>query len=107
MKCFDDSIGRGDCRLCDVFVLEVNGVRKAVGAGHFYKDAMCPVVFRRGTDVPAVSGVFAPGATATGFYVELYGTPDWCQWHPVIVKWSVVIGVCRDLGGNIVIVQEI
>ena len=107
MKCFDDSIGRGDRRLCDVFVLEVNGVRKAVGASRFYKYAMCPVVFRRGTDVPAVSGVFAPGATATVFDVELYGTPDWRQWHPVRVKWSMVIGVCRDLGGNIGIAQEV
>ena len=78
-----------------------------MGAGGFDKDAMCPVVFRRGTDVPAISGVFAPGALAAWFYVELHCATNWCQWHPVIVKWSVVIGVCRDLGGNIGIAQEV
>ena len=65
-----------------------------MGACGFYKDAMCPVVFRRGTDVPAISGVFTPGAAATGFYVVLYGTADWREWHSVKVKWAVVIGIC-------------
>ena len=78
-----------------------------MGSGGFYKDAICPVVFRRVPNVPAIGGVFAPGAAATRFYVKLYSTPDWCQWHPVIVKWSVVIGICRDLGGNIGIAQEV
>ena len=78
-----------------------------MGASGFHKDAMCPVVFRGGTDVPSVSGVFAPGASVTGFDMELYGAADWRKRHSVIVKWSVVIGVCRDLGGNIGIVQEV
>ena len=68
---------------------------------------MCPVVFRGGTNVPPVSGVFAPGALVTGFDMELYRASDGCKWHSVIVKWSVVIGVCRDLGGNIGIAQEV
>ncbi len=76
-----------------------------MGASGFDKDAMCSVVFRRCTDVPSVSGMFAPGASATGFDVELYGAADWCKRHSVIVKWSVVIGVCRDLGGNVGIAQ--
>ena len=78
-----------------------------MGASGFYKVAMCSVVFRRGTDVPAFSGMFAPGASATGFYMELYGAADWRKWHSVIVEWSVVIGVCRDLGCNVGIAQEV
>ena len=78
-----------------------------MGSDGFHKDAMCPVVFSRGPDVPAIGGVFAPGAAVTGFDVELYGTADWCEWHPVIVEWSVVIGVCRDLRSNVGIAQEV
>ncbi len=76
-----------------------------MGASGFDKDAMCSVVFRRFTDVPSVSGMFAPGALVTGFDMELYRASDGRKWHSVIVKRSVVIGVCRDLGDNICIAQ--
>ncbi len=65
-----------------------------MGASGFNEDVMCLVVFRGGTDVPTVSGVFAPGALVTGFDMELYHAANWCKWHPVIVEWAVVIGVC-------------
>ena len=65
-----------------------------MGASGFHKDAMCPVVFWGGTDVPSVSGVFAPGASATGFDMELYCTVDCGKWHPVIVERAVVIVLC-------------
>ena len=65
-----------------------------MGASGFNEDAMCPVVFRGGTDVPTISGVFAPGMLLTRFDMELYCSANWCKWYPVIVKWAVVIGIC-------------
>ena len=65
-----------------------------MGASGFNKDAMCPVVFRGGTDVPTVSGVFAPGASVTGFDMELYHASNGSKWHSVIVEWAVVMGLC-------------
>ena len=65
-----------------------------MGASGFNEDVTCLVVFRRGTDVPPISGVFVPGASLTGFDIELYRTPDGHKWHSVIVKWAVVIGIC-------------
>ena len=60
----------------------------------FNEYAMCPVVFRGGTNVPPISGVFAPGASMTRFDMELYHASDGRKWHSVVVKWAMVIGVC-------------
>ena len=60
----------------------------------FNKDAMCLVVFRGGTDVSPISGVFAAGALVTGFDMELNCASNGRKWHSVIVKWAVVIGIC-------------
>ena len=107
VECFDDGISRSDCGLRDVFVLEVHGVGKAMGPRGFYEDAMCSVMFRGGTNVPTVSGMFAPAAPVTGFYVELYRTANRCKWHSVVVKRPMVIGISRDLWCNIGILQEV
>ena len=66
----------------------------AAGASGFNEYAMSPVVCRGGTDVPPVSGVFARGASLTGFDMELCHPSDGRKWHSVIVKWAVVIGIC-------------
>ena len=52
------------------------------------------IVFREGTYVLPISGVFAPGASATWFDMELKHAANWCKWQPVVVEWAVVIGVC-------------
>ena len=65
-----------------------------MGASGFNKDVMCLVVFREGTNVPTISGVFAPDASTTGFDMELYSAANWCKWQLVIVKWVMVIGIC-------------
>ena len=65
-----------------------------MGASGFHENPMSPVVFWGGTNVPSVRRVFAPGASATGFDMELYCTANWRKWHPVIVERAVVIVVC-------------
>ena len=65
-----------------------------MGASGFNEGAMCPVVFRGGTDVPPISGVFAPGASVTRVDMELYRASNGCKGHSVIVKWAVMIGIC-------------
>jgi hypothetical protein len=72
MERFDDGISRSDCGLHDVFVLEIPRVGEAMGSHGFDEDVMCSVVFRGGTNVPTVSGIFAPAASVTGIYMELY-----------------------------------
>ena len=68
---------------------------------------MCSVVFRGGTNVPTVSGMFAPGVLMTGLHVELYHTTNRCKWHSVVIKWPMVIGISGDLWCNIDIAQEV
>ena len=76
VESFDDGISRSDGGLRDVFVLEIHGVRKTMGACGLDKNAMCPVMFRRGTNVPAIGGMFAPAALMVGFDVD-------CTAHPI------------------------
>ena len=107
VECFDDGIGRSDCGLCDIFVLEVHGVGEAMGSRGFYKNAMCSVMFRGGSNVPTVGGMFAPAASVPGFYVELNCAADRCKWHSVVIKRPVEIGISGDFWGNIGIAQEV
>ena len=58
-----------------------------MGAKGFNEDVMCPVVFREGTNVPPISGVFAPGVRVTGFYMELYHASDGHKWHRMLRSW--------------------
>ena len=73
----------------------------------FDKNIMCSVVFRGGTNVPTISGMFAQGALETGFHMELYCTTNRYKWHSVVIKWSVVISISGDLWCNIGIAQEV
>ncbi len=35
------------------------------------------------------------------FYVELYSASHGCDWHPIVVKTAVMVGIHRDFGSHV------
>ena len=64
-------------------------------------------MFGRFVEVPAINGMEGPGAVGIRFLMQLNFAPHRCQWHLVVVKGSIEVGICRDGGRDIGLTEEV
>jgi hypothetical protein len=100
-KCIDNCDRWRDRGLRDILVLEKNRVCQLFRLCLLAKDHVRSVMFRVRFQIKSIAQMLTKQLLSARFDMKLYTETYGCNWHPIVIKDAVVIGMNGDVGCHI------
>ena len=90
-----------DRGLHDILILEKNRVCQSFRSCLLAKDHMHSVMFLEHFQIKSITRMLTKHLLSARFDMKLYTATHGCNWHPIVIKGAMVIGVSRDVGSHV------
>jgi hypothetical protein len=104
-NCIDNGICWRDCGLRDILVLEKNHVRQSFCSCLLAKNHVRSVMIRGRFQIKYIARTLTIRLSSVRFDMKLYAATHGCNWHLIVIKGPVVIGISGDVGSHVQLAQ--
>ena len=104
-NCIDNGIRWRDLGLRDILLLVKNCVRQSFCPCLLAKKHVHSVMFRGRFQIKSIARTITKRLSSVRFDMKLYAATHWCNWHSIVIKGAVVIGISGDVGSHVRLAQ--
>jgi hypothetical protein len=104
-NCIDNCVRWRDHGLRDILMLEKNRVCQLFCPCLLAKNHVRSVMFHGRFQIKSITRMLTKHLLSALFDMKLYTATHGCNWHSIVIKGAVVIGISRDDGSHVRLAQ--